>query len=231
MKDKKHIFFDLDRTLWDFNTNSQEALHEIYNEKNLDIELGTFQSFLSVYEKINEECWRFYRMGSLKKEVLRVKRFRDTFTVLGFPNEEIVNFFADEYVKRSPFKKNLLPGTIENLTYLSNQGFILHIITNGFKEIQHVKLKNSEIDHFFDVVLCSEETGAKKPDAKVFLTAIQKARTKNSDAIMIGDDWEADVLGGLKSGMHPIWFNPDQHDTPDQNIVSIHHLNELQNIL
>lgn len=227
MKDKKHLFFDLDRTLWDFDTNSREALQELFDEKKLTHEVGEFDHFLSVYQKVNEQCWGYYRMGSLKKEILRVKRFKDTFIELGYHNDSIVRFFSDEYVKRSPNKKNLLPGTSKVLEYLAGKGYVLHIITNGFKEIQHLKLKNSSIDIYFDTVLCSEETGAKKPHPKVFLTALEMAKTQAENSVMIGDDWEADVMGGKKSGLHPLWFNPEKIEKKDDSVDHFHHLEDL----
>lgn len=232
MEGKKHLFFDLDRTLWDFDTNSKEALRELFEEQKLDLEVGDFQNFLKVYEEVNEECWKFYRMGQLKKEVLRVKRFRDTLLKLDFPNEKVIGFFADQYVKRSPLKKNLLPGTLEVLEHLSHQNYVLHIITNGFKEIQHLKLKNTEIDVYFDTVLCSEETGAKKPHPKVFHAALELARSTSRESLMIGDDLEADIQGAQKVGMEAIWYNSSSKmNNTEEHIFQINELQELKNIL
>ena len=141
----KHIFFDLDRTLWDFDKNSKAALELMFEKNNLGDHMRSFQSFYTTYKKINGRLWSMYGKGNLTKDVLRVKRFEDTLKSFQINNRELAESLAEEYVNTSPYQTNIFPGTIETLKELKANNHELHIITNGFKEIQSIKLKNSGI--------------------------------------------------------------------------------------
>jgi len=209
MDSVKHIFFDLDHTLWDFDKNSEEALIDIYANLNLEESISSFQRFLKKYREINQRYWNLYRQNLVTKEQVRDGRFVDTLTFFKFDNAiELGYEMSKLYVSTSPFKTNLFPYTHEVLKKLKSK-YKLHIITNGFVEVQHIKLSNSNLDNYFDIVVCSEETGHKKPHKSVFDTALKLANATADESVMIGDSYEADVIGGLKAGMKAIWFNPE----------------------
>lgn len=205
----KHIFFDLDRTLWDFDKNSALALEELYLESNLSQFIRSFEQFHKVYLNKNKSLWIKYAQGKLSKEALRYERFRSTFHKLGVFNEDLVLFFGDEYVNRSPKQTAMLPHAKNTLEDLKDMGFNLHIITNGFYEVQHIKLKYSNIHHHFDIILCSEEAGVNKPHRLIFNKAMELANAKAINSLMVGDDYRADIVGSLRSGMQAIWFQPN----------------------
>ena len=153
----KNIFFDLDRTLWDFEKNSKLVLDEIFFEFNLKEKIGAQKEiFINEYKKINETLWNQYRIGKIKKEFLRYSRFKQTLELFNYYNENLSIEISDYYVKECPKKKNLFPNTIKVLDYLKNK-YNLHIITNGFEEVQIIKLKSSGLSDYFDQIITSEK--------------------------------------------------------------------------
>ncbi len=204
----KHIFFDLDRTLWDFDTNSKTALEIMFEEHNLGDRMRSFQSFYTTYKKINGKLWRSYGNGKITKDVLRVKRFDDTLKCFQIDDGDLATKLGEDYLNISPYQTNIFPGAIETLKELKGNDHELHIITNGFKEVQAIKLKNSGLSDFFDIVVCSEEVGKNKPAPEVFHHATSLANANPSDSLMIGDDYLVDVVGAERFGMKGILFDP-----------------------
>ena len=204
----KHVFFDLDRTLWDFDENSKVALLQIFVDLDLAPFFGTFDRFYNAYVAQNARLWSFYGDGKLSKEVLRYERFNATLKQFKHDDLILAKKMGEMYVSISPFQKQLFPGAITCLTTLKSIGFGLHIITNGFEEVQYIKLKNCGLDVFFDVVVCSEVVGKNKPSRAIFQFALKEVGCKPSDAIMIGDDYRADISGALNSGIKAIHFDP-----------------------
>lgn len=230
-KNIKHIFFDLDHTLWDFEKNSEEALSEIIYACQKDCGFDfTLQEFLDVYKPLNELMWKLYRENKITKEDLRIRRFGDALIQFGITDLKIAEHIADEYVKISPRKTNLFPHTIDALNYLSKK-YKLHIITNGFAEIQSTKLKTSKIDIFFNEVITSEAIGVKKPHPHIFSYALETANTTYSESLMIGDNYDADILGAINSNIPAIYFNMDIKDEIHENVKQITSLKELINLL
>jgi len=229
MDNIKHIFFDLDHTIWDFDKNSKETLGEIFVELELGNHVQSFDRFLKKYKEINKRYWNLYRQNLVTKEQVREGRFRDT---LNFFNIENYNELSDElshqYVTLGPTKTNLFPHAHQVLAQL-NKEYEMHIITNGFVEVQHVKLQNSDLKKYFDVIVCSEETGKKKPHKDVFNLALQKAGTIPEESVMIGDSYEADIIGAQRSGMKAIWFNPN-NEIAKKPVPEINCLSELSTI-
>jgi putative hydrolase of the HAD superfamily len=226
MTDVKHIFFDLDHTLWDFDRNSAETLTELFEERRLDDYIGTAEEFVTEYQKINATFWRQYREGNIEKTKLRYIRFMTTFEHFGMKkNQDFAEDFAAEYLQRCPLKKHVFPGTFETLDSLKKH-YPLHIITNGFKEVQAIKMSSSGLDKYFDIILCSEDVGVNKPHAKVFHKAFELAGAQNHNSVMIGDTIEADIVGAENVGMKAIFFNPDRA-VVDTNTKQIYHLTDL----
>lgn len=204
----KHIFFDLDRTLWDFEYNSKTTLLELISQFDL-LEKGVSnaQDFIAKYQKNNERLWDLYRKDKITKQELRGKRFLLTLKEYNIHNSRLAEDFGLEYIKQSPLKTQLFPYTIETLSYLI-QKYKLHIITNGFEEVQQIKLISSGLMKYFDVIITSEQVGVKKPDPKIFHYAFREANTQKENSIMIGDDLLVDIIGAQKVGMNAIYFNP-----------------------
>lgn len=202
----KHVFFDLDRTLWDFEKNSERALRILFEENNLGAKMASFERFQKVYFNKNKALWQAYSSGKISKEALRYERFRATFKKFNLSDEALVTRFGDGYVELSPKQTALVPYAELVLTDLRAMGFNLHIITNGFFEVQHIKLKEAGIHHHFDVILCSEEVGYNKPHSKIFNFALEKAKATPENSLMIGDDYRADVVGAIKAGMQALWY-------------------------
>jgi putative hydrolase of the HAD superfamily len=208
----KHIFFDLDRTLWDFDKNSERALRLLFDELNLKNHITSFELFHKVYHNKNKALWHAYSHGKITKESLRYERFRAALKKFQISDEVLIKQFGDGYVELSPKQTALVPFAAEVLQDLKGMGFTLHIITNGFLEVQHVKLTQAQIHHHFEVILCSEEVGVNKPHTQIFKHALARANTSAQASLMIGDDYRADVAGALKAGMQAIWFQEKKNE-------------------
>jgi len=226
--DIKHIFFDLDHTLWDFEKNSDLAFQKVFDKQGIQINLS---SFLEVYKPINFEYWRLYREEKVSKKELRYQRLKKSFDALNFKiSDELIDIIAIEYIDFLPLFNYLFPHTFEILDYLQSK-YKLHIITNGFDEIQSKKMISSKIIKYFDIIVTSESVGVKKPNPKVFMHAMELANATLENSIMIGDSIEADVLGALNIGMEAIHCNFSNITIEDENYKSINSLLELKQYL
>lgn len=232
MNKYKHIFFDLDRTLWDFEQNSITTLKEMFKKNNL-LELGveSFDDFLSVYKKINHELWTDYKDGKIKKDFLSFERFNKTLIHFGIENKDLAIILSIDYITISPMQTKLFPYTFEILEFLKSKNYSLHIITNGFKEVQKLKLKNSKLQNYFDLIIISEEVGFKKPSPEIFEISIKKAKAKKEECIMIGDDLETDIKGAMAANMDAIWLNFNDEKNIFKNVIEVNSLKELQGLL
>ena len=227
MKKFKDVFFDLDHTLWDFDKNSKHTFKKILNDNKINVDLD---DFLATYIPINSDYWRQYRENNISKDKLRCGRLIDTFKALDRGvSTEIIYKLSDDYIKYLSSFNFLIDGTISILKYLNGR-YKLHIITNGFQEVQNLKLINSGIDNFFKTVTNSEMAGVKKPNQKIFQLAINKAKTDFDSSIMIGDNIEADIQGALNVGMSAILFNYHKISVP-KGVDSINKLNQLKDYL
>lgn len=198
------VFFDLDHTLWDFDRNSALAFERVFSSHKISVVLP---DFLKIYEPINFDYWKLYREDRVSKQELRRGRFRDAFVPFGIKyTEDELDALATSYIDELLKDNHLLEGASEILEYLALR-YRLHIITNGFAEVQSLKLENSGISHYFKTVTTSEEVGLKKPHPRVFETALNKANTHPPASIMIGDTFEADIMGAENIGMHSIFYN------------------------
>ena len=223
----RDIFFDLDHTLWDFEKNSALAFKLILDRMNIAVDIN---AYLEVYVPINHKYWEMYRKDEISHEELRFGRFRKAFDAIGFEiSDEDVLAVSSEYIRCLPLHNHLFEGTIEILEYL-NQKYRLHIITNGFDEVQRRKIENSGIGHYFKTVTNSETAGAKKPNPRIFEHAFQLAGSQKESSVMIGDCIDADVRGALDCGIDAIFFcqNPQ---TVHHGIKQISTLSELKNYL
>lgn len=227
----KHIFFDLDRTLWDFEKNSEQALRILYAELNLGDHMRDFETFFKSYKKINAKLWHSYGSGKITKAVLRIKRFEDTLKSFQVAAPEIAQKLADGYVAISPRQKNIFPNTHEILQDLKKQEKQLHIITNGFKEVQFIKLENCGLLDYFDVIICSEDVGKNKPAPEIFQHTMKLANAKPEESVMIGDDLRVDVQGSERVGMTGVLFDPHRQYKNRAHEWQINDLSRLPEII
>lgn len=226
----KHIFFDLDRTLWDFDSSAKIAFNEIFENHNLKQRgITSVDEFQKAYNIHNDELWALYRNGQIKKEILRGKRFRLTLEDFGINDDLLAEQIGEEYIGISPLRVALFPNAETVLEYLA-PNFQLNMITNGFSEVQAVKLKSSGLGKYFQVIVTSEEAGYKKPDERIFTYAFNKSRANPEESIMIGDDPEVDILGARNVGMDQVLFDPDKKFSQNGSTYYINNLIELQKI-
>lgn len=224
----KHVFFDLDHTLWDFESNSEKAYEISFKENKVDVNLS---DFLKEYIIINFNYWKLYREEKVTKEALKYGRLRDAFDAVNYAiSDEVINQLANDYLLHLPTFNKLFDGAVEVLEYLKPK-YKLHIITNGFSEIQYNKIEQSGIKHYFTELITSDTVGVKKPNPKVFYYALKKANAQAHQSIMIGDSLEADVQGALNVGMKAIHFNPSQGILFNKHNDEIHNLFEIKKYL
>ena len=226
-KHKKHLFFDLDHTLWDFDKNSGFAFDTIFKNQGFNISL---QEFLNIYIPRNQHYWKLYQVNQISHQDLRYYRLKDVFDALHFEvSDEIIHQLSDDYIKYLPEYNHLFDGAVELLDYLK-PNYQLHIITNGFSEVQDKKLTNSKIGHYFETITNSELAGQKKPNPIIFDYALTVAKASKEESIMIGDSFEADILGALDFGIDAIFFNENKTEI-NHEVYQVNHLLELKNIL
>jgi putative hydrolase of the HAD superfamily len=227
MKITTDVFFDLDRTLWDFETNSDFALRKLFDDLNLQQTIKNKNQFIHDYNEINERLWDEYRKGLTTREELRINRFHTSFLLHGLDNIELASKYCELYIQNCPEQTITFPGTHEMLNELKGMGKRLHIITNGFSEVQYRKMTNCGIIDYFDIIICSDLIGVNKPDPKIFQIALQKANARPETSIMIGDHPEIDVLGANQVGMRGILFDPHLHYAHHPDMEKINNLMSL----
>lgn len=210
LKHKKHLFFDFDDTLWDFQKNSSTVLCELFYEFELAVKLKTdLSEFLTAYKKVNHEFWSRYYKKQISKQHLRDHRFNETFKLFGYDHYEENLLVTEQYLKRAPQGSCLKEGCVDTLNYLK-ENYRLHIITNGFKEVFSVKMESCGIRGYFDQIIISEEHQLIKPEEKIFRLAESFAGAEREDCVMIGDNLESDVEGALNAGWEAIYFAEEQ---------------------
>ena len=226
-----HLFFDLDHTLWDFEANAKETLHELHGlhalqEKGVD----DFDLFFNRYSFHNERLWDRYTKGFIKQEELRWKRVWLTLLDFKIADESLAKKMSVQFLEQLPNRRNLFPYTTEILDYLTKKNYVLHLITNGFDNIQHSKLKYSNLTGYFNEVITSEKAGSLKPHKEIFEFALQATGADVTNSIMIGDNIEADIKGAMSAGLDTIFVNHLQVETDVKPTYIIHHLKELEEI-
>lgn len=216
-KEYKHLFFDLDGTLWDFDSNARNALLILFESYSARMEPAVdFELFLSRYQYHNEQAWALYRKGQMEKNTLRTVRFVKAFADAGLTGVSWIKSFADDFLDVCPRQAGLVEGTRESLEILSSK-YQMHIITNGFREIQSIKLASGGIDQYFRQIINSEDCGVRKPGAAIFEYAMKVTGALKIDSVMIGDDWEADIIGARDFGIDQVFLVSGEEKVEDHN--------------
>ncbi len=226
----RHLFFDLDHTLWDFETNSHHVLSRLFSEYNLQEDFSLSEKeFISKYSEINAEMWNRFHRNEISRDELRVSRFGKTFQYFGIEAPELEKIFPEKYLELLPQQNQLFPDAYQVLDYLKPK-YKLHLITNGFEKVQRSKLFHSCLEPYFDVLVISEITGFKKPEPEIFQYALNSASANKEDSVMIGDDITADIEGALNFGMDAVFFNPAEKPFVIPEAVQIKELKELMSL-
>ncbi|TDE12433.1 YjjG family noncanonical pyrimidine nucleotidase [Dyadobacter psychrotolerans] len=228
----KHLFFDLDHTLWDFERNSSESLEDIFHNMLLkECGVTSLEHFIESFLRINTRLWDDFDKGILHHSYIRQNRFLMVFEELGIALPDNHLEIGDLYLNTLPDKKHLLEGALDTLNYAKSAGYQMHIVTNGFTEIQARKIASSGISHFFENVITFENANAKKPDPGIFAYALESAKANKEECIMIGDNWVADVLGAKQFGLDTVYYNPAGLKFDQEPTYDIRRLEELKSIL
>ncbi len=231
MKTYRHIFFDLDRTLWDFDAAAEVAFEMIYDKYDLkSLGIPSAHEFHETYHPINAKMWELYREDKITKESLCRERFVQPLAVYDIHDVELADNLGRDYEYYSPRIIRLMPGTMELLDYLKPK-YHLHLITNGFQEIQHTKLGGSGMEPYFDTLTVSEEVGVKKPNPEIFRFALCKANATADESIMIGDEMDVDIDGARAAGIDQIFFNYKCLNIEGKRTYEVKELLEIKKIL
>jgi len=231
MKHYKHVFFDLDRTLWDFDAAAEVAFERLFEKYDLQsLGIPDAHEFHEVYHPLNERLWELYRENKITKDDLNRTRFVLPLAHYGIHDIALADRLSEDYVYWSPRIVRLVPGTMELLDYLKPK-YHLHLITNGFQEVQHTKLSGSGMEPYFETLTVSEEVGVKKPNPEIFQFALQKAKAEASESLMVGDEMAVDIEGARAAHIDQVFFNRTGADTLEESTYVVKSLLEIKDIL
>lgn len=228
-KHYKHIFFDLDHTIWDFSKNTSDTLCDIIEVFDLDKLIPDNESWVKSFSNYNQQVWEKFDLGRFNKSELRIERFRLLLSDIDVFNEDLAEKLSSYFIAHNPHKSALMPYAIECLEYLSKK-YLLHIISNGFYEIQETKLKASGIYKYFKRITTSDRVLSAKPDRRVFEEALKPVNAKKTESIMVGDSFERDVMGAMKFGIDQVWYNTKNEEAKFVPTYTINSLLELKRI-
>ena len=232
MPSYKHIFFDLDHTLWDFDTNAKASLTDIYGEFRLAEKVTSdFDAFYQKYLHHNKILWERYQNGFITAEELKWRRMWRTMMEFKVGDEVLAKNISARFLEILPVKDGMFPHAYEILEYLKNKDYQIHLITNGFEKTQWSKIRNSKIDHFFTHVITSEASNSMKPEKEIFDFAMNQSGALLHESIMIGDNLDADIQGAMNAGMDNVFVNHIDATTNKKPTYTVTHLKELESIL
>lgn len=232
MPSYKHIFFDLDHTLWDFDTNAKASLTDIFGEFRLSEKVTPdFDAFYQKYLHHNKILWERYQNGFITAEELKWRRMWRTIMEFKVGDETLAKNLSARFLEILPVKDGMFPYAYEILDYLKNKDYQIHLITNGFEKTQWSKIRNSKIDHFFTHVITSEASNSMKPEKEIFDFAMNQSGALLHESIMIGDNLDADIQGAMNAGMDNVFVNHIDAKTDKKPTYIVTHLKELENIL
>ncbi|MBU3715168.1 MAG: noncanonical pyrimidine nucleotidase, YjjG family [Ferruginibacter sp.] len=231
MRKYNHIFFDLDHTLWDFDTNAKHTLSDLYLEFELNTSISAdFNAFFLKYIYHNKILWERYQKGFITVEELKWKRMWRTLLEFKIGDEKLAKNMSARFLELLPTKTELFPHAIEILHYLKEKKYTMHLITNGFEKTQWNKIRNAGMDHYFNQVITSEASNSVKPEKEIFEYALLKANAEKNESIMIGDNLDADIQGAINAGIDNIFVNHINEASTIESTYTITHLSQLEKI-
>ena len=230
MRKYKHLFFDLDNTLFDFGASEKLVLELLYNEHLKKSVFRDLNEFVSQYDVINERLWADYRAHKINKDAVKYGRFRETLRIKNIDDEALARYMGDTFVNSCTENDTLVDGAKELIDSLSSK-YQLHIVSNGFIEAQYRKLEITGLRDYFEGITLSEEIKIQKPDRRFFEHAFKNVNARKQESLIIGDSWESDIEGAINFGVDAVFFSYDGKVAPNDKIPTIFKLNELHNIL
>ncbi|WP_455628997.1 YjjG family noncanonical pyrimidine nucleotidase [Parabacteroides chinchillae] len=226
----KNLFIDLDDTLWDTYHNNKECLEEIYNAYNFGRYYASFEAFFDIYMPNNINLWAKYRTGEINRQTLIIERFRYMTRPMGIEDVKSIMELNNDFLQRTTKKTRLIPGAIELLEYL-RPSYRMFILSNGFREVQFKKLNNSGLAPYFERMVLSEDANIQKPHKEIFDFALRNTNSRRNESLMIGDSWDADIIGAYNSKIDQVWFNPEGlpagHFTPTYTVYSLEEIKKI----
>ncbi len=226
-----HVFFDLDNTLWDFDKSSYATLVKMYKHFKLNkLGIASPEAFIREFKALNSRLWEQYRNGKISKEVLSALRFSQSLETFQINPNGMEQEMSEFYLSQSAHSVYLIDFAHEILTYLQNR-YSLHIITNGFNEVQDKKLNNARFNGYFKSITTSEQAGINKPAVEIFKFAMEKANAKSEESVMIGDDLNIDIEGALNAHMRAILFDRNNNYKDSPSYIRISALEQLSELL
>ena len=230
MRKYKHLFFDLDNTLFDFGASEKLVLHDLYENKLKDSDFSSVEEFIHTYELINDRLWAEYREHKINKEAVKYGRFRETLQQKNIVDESLARYMGDYFVKTCADNDTLVDGAKEVIAALYDK-YELHIVSNGFVEAQYRKLELTGLRPYFKGITLSEEIKTQKPNRRFFEHAFKMVNARKSQSVVIGDSWESDIEGAINFGVDAIFFSYDGDKPKKSEIKTIFKLNELLSVL
>lgn len=231
MKAYKHLFFDLDHTIWDFEANAKDALLDSFLFHELAIrDVAPFDTFYERYSYHNKRLWDRYTKGFIRQGELKWKRMFLTLLDFKIADEPLARQLSQDFLERLPMRKKVFPYTFEILEYLQQKNYALHLITNGFNRTQAQKLENAGLLSYFEVMITSESSGSLKPNPEIFAYAMEATGARPAESIMIGDNLIADIRGAADFGMDTVFTNHIEDTTLHEATFEVRHLKELEAI-
>lgn len=228
----RHIFFDLDNTLWDHRKNAYLTIKDLFEKQKIAEKYSIdFEAFHDVYHEINEKLWEQIRDGEIDKEYLRKHRFYDTFLKFNIDNQELADYFEHHFLDEILKYNLLVDGAEEVLDYLKEKNYKLHIISNGFQEVTERKCILSGIARYFETITSADSVGVRKPNPAIFQHSLELAGAEKSESILIGDDWIADVKGSQNFGIDVIFFDVFNENPKEEGLKVVKKLSEINHFL
>lgn len=231
IKKYNFLLFDLDHTLWDFEKNSNETLSQLFYEYELDLLLKVdLNTFLIRFKENNYKVWKEYESGKIEKNILRQKRFNDTLLSFRIQNNQLAQNISEKYLSIAPYKTNLIPFAKELLDNIYTK-YEMIIITNGFEDVQKIKMEQTGLNKYFKKIISSDTCGYKKPEPSIFKLALNNLNGTRKESLMIGDSYHSDIWGAMQFGIDQAYLNPASQKHKYQPTYSIRCLSELSVLL
>lgn len=234
MTHHRNIFIDLDDTIWDFTANSHVSLEIMYRDLDIARIYPDYDAFSSAYYAKNSELWALYHHGKIEKDFLIIERYAHLLRTIGYNDidNRLAQRMNEYYLDTLALQTQLVPYAIELLDYLTQRGYNLYILSNGFIEVQHKKLQSAGIGDYFKRMVLSDEIGINKPDRRLFDYALEVTHSQAADTLMIGDNYDADILGAMQAGWGQIYFDRNHRGiTAQEPLHTVHSLKEVMDIL
>ncbi|MBO7291539.1 MAG: YjjG family noncanonical pyrimidine nucleotidase [Bacteroidaceae bacterium] len=234
MTHHRNIFIDLDDTIWDFTANSHVSLEIMYRDLDIARIYPDYDAFSSAYYAKNSELWALYHHGKIEKDFLIIERYAHLLRTIGYIDidNRLAQRMNEYYLDTLALQTQLVPYAIELLDYLTRRGYNLYILSNGFIEVQHKKLQSAGIEDYFERMVLSDEIGINKPDRRLFDYALEVTHSQAADTLMIGDNYDADILGAMQAGWGQIYFDRNHRGiTAPEPQHTVHSLKEVMDIL